>query len=573
MKLSDKDIILKWLESGFKLSSMSMTIIQRRIAVAVVYLLCWKKKHNDMEWSVLIDLYFMLYEKKNSESYQVKKRISAIIQEVFDKERIFSLLPVELKTKANAVHVDRLLRKDAKEKAKASEAKNKKKNVTKKTRKPKKKKIVLGTEHISQLIPLDPNNKQKTILKRYMDASRFCYNRMLAIWIEMRKDGKNYFEEDVRKKFLEEKKDIAFLKDIPSVVCKDASRRLSKAILSFARKGKQYFPVFHSKRRCHESFSIYSLTNFIIDKNTKTTVNKPKPNYIGNKQYISVPNLGYVRMKGKVRFPQNITSTKIIMKGKEYFALIIYAITKEQYMQLHQCSNMSDAPVGIDLGVAHMAVLSNGISINPYNTNEKLLKRQKRYQRRWMRKLNAKTKQKVSLVSKNALKAKYRYDKISSQIHNQKMDYRHKWTTLVAKYYRNIVLENLNVSSMLKKGGSRHANIASSGFYKVREMLTNKEHLLNGKVTLADRYYPSTRICSHCGYEMPTHISLNIRTYKCPHCGMEIDRDLNAAINLQKIIGEGISESTPVDLISDFRNNGLSFVKVEAGRMVKSSDL
>ena len=178
--------------------------------------------------------------------------------------------------------------------------------------------------------------------------------------------------------------------------------------------------------------------------------------------------------------------------------------------------------VGVDLGIKALATLSDGTVIpNPHTlvTDEQRLKRAQKA-------LSRKAK-----GSKRRAKARERVARIHNRIANRRSDTLHKLTTMLAQTYSDISIEDLNVAGMVKNHHLAKA-VSDASFFELRRMLEYKTAKTGAKLHVIDRWYPSSKTCSNCG-SVKAKLSLNERTYKCEHCGLTIDRDLNAAINIQ----------------------------------------
>ena len=135
--------------------------------------------------------------------------------------------------------------------------------------------------------------------------------------------------------------------------------------------------------------------------------------------------------------------------------------------------------------------------------------------------------------SKNYKKACEKVAKLHQKIANQRNDYSHKLTTYLAKNHSEIVIEDLNVRGISKNHKLASA-ILDGGFFEFRRQLTYKSEWYGSKVTVVNRYYPSSKICSNCGEKKAT-LKLSERHFNCDKCGFKIDRDLNASLNLKKM--------------------------------------
>lgn len=177
--------------------------------------------------------------------------------------------------------------------------------------------------------------------------------------------------------------------------------------------------------------------------------------------------------------------------------------------------------VGIDLGIKQLVTTSDGKTFptcQPFKKNiDKLRKEQKKFSRK-------------ERGSKRAMKAKLSVQKHHAKVARQREAILHQISDYVTKTYDTIVLEDLNVKGMLKLRNLSQA-ITDAGFGMLRQMIEYKAKLRNCTVIIADRFFPSSKMCSHCG-TIKKDLTLADRSYKCDSCGFEIDRDLNAALNL-----------------------------------------
>jgi putative transposase len=186
--------------------------------------------------------------------------------------------------------------------------------------------------------------------------------------------------------------------------------------------------------------------------------------------------------------------------------------------------------IGVDLGIKTLATLSDGQTIanlRPYRQHKRKLRlAQRQASKKYIKGKSAKEQ------SHNYQKAQANVAQIHYKIACIRKDALHQVTTRLAKNHSEVVIEDLNV-----KGMSRNHKLASAildgGFYEFRRQLTYKCEWYGSKLTIVDRFYPSSKTCSGC-QKVKKELSLKERTYCCEHCGLAIDRDLNAAINLRK---------------------------------------
>ncbi|GHT02224.1 hypothetical protein AGMMS50276_31970 [Synergistales bacterium] len=196
-----------------------------------------------------------------------------------------------------------------------------------------------------------------------------------------------------------------------------------------------------------------------------------------------------------------------------------------------QPTKLNDYSVGIDLGVKTLAVVScdgkfyKTKNINKSHKVRRLEKQLKRRQRALSRK------QKGS----NRVKARLKVAKTYSELRNIRRNHLRQTTRKIVNLLsQRIVLEDLNVQGMLKNNHLAKA-ISEQNFYEFRRQIDYKSKMQGTKIILADRFFPSSKLCSNCGSKKDK-LLLSERTYKCPVCGFELDRDENAARNLEKVV-------------------------------------
>ncbi|RQH14385.1 transposase [Okeania hirsuta] len=199
--------------------------------------------------------------------------------------------------------------------------------------------------------------------------------------------------------------------------------------------------------------------------------------------------------------------------------------------------------IGVDVGINTLATCSDGTPFANPKAYQQAKKRLTRYQRRVNKK---------KFGSKNRAKAVKRLAILHKKVAEIRADKLHQLTTWLAKNHSTIVIEDLNVSGMLKKrcdpattsvapgSAPRHHKLASAiadcGFYEFKRQLTYKCEWYGSELVIADRFYPSSQICSHCGHQQK--MPLSVRTYECSACGFTADRDFNAAVNLENYVSQ-----------------------------------
>jgi len=204
-------------------------------------------------------------------------------------------------------------------------------------------------------------------------------------------------------------------------------------------------------------------------------------------------------------------------KSGNYFLSILVDLPQEEFVKF----GLTDKRVGIDLGIKDFVITSDGEVFE----NRHFFKKQESKLVRLQRQLSKKQK-----GSNNRNKQRVRIAKVFEKLINQKNAYIHSVVNELLTYYDTIFMEDLNVKGMLKNHHLAKA-IQEIGFYRFRQILVDKARNNYKKVVFIDRFYPSSKTCSNCGYKK-RDLKLSDREWTCPVCGEYHDRDLNAAINI-----------------------------------------
>ena len=371
-----------------------------------------------------------------------------------------------------------------------------------------------------QVIELKPNNKQATYFKKACGVARFAYNWALAEWQRQYQEDKAYRESceqsnltidgsqlnlpshgKINKLFNAIKREqFPFVMEVTKCAPQIAIQQLGDAYKRFF-KGESKYPQFRKKGEKDR----FGLSN---DKFKIKTEN--------GKTFIQIPKLGWVRMKKGLRFQGKILSATISTRGEKWFVSINVELSEEI-----QPLPKTQQSVGLDLGVTHLATLSDGTKIQAPKPLKNYLKKLIRLSRELSRKQKG---------SSNRAKAKAKLSRLYYQINNIRKDFLHKLTTELVRKFDVICLENLNVKGMMKNRKLSLA-IQDLGFYELKQQLIYKANQFGKTVKSVERFFPSSKTCSCCGFKLEK-LSLSVRKWTCKNCHAEHDRDINASINI-----------------------------------------
>jgi len=361
---------------------------------------------------------------------------------------------------------------------------------------------------------LDLNDRQIAACKRHAGAARWAYNWGLARKQEdFRTIGASPSAIDLHRELNALKQTtLPWMYEVSKCAPQEALRNLDSAFTHFYRRvqlkqqgklrGKVGYPQRKTKKRGLGSFR---LTGSIIVFSDA----------------IQLPRLGRLRLKerGYVPTTAKILSAPVSEQAEHWYVSVLVE-------QEHVVPANSGPTVGVDLGVKTLATLSDGATEpNPRHLRT-CLKKLKRLQRAVSRKQKG---------SGNRRKAVRKVAILHRTVANQRANTLHQLTSRLAKTKAVVMVEDLNVAGMLKNHHLAQA-ISDVGFGEFRRQLTYKASWYGCRVIVASRWEPSSKTCSGCGWE-DEDLSLADRVFRCEQCGQVLDRDLNSAINLEKLAG------------------------------------
>ena len=369
-------------------------------------------------------------------------------------------------------------------------------------------------------VALDPSLAQERLLASHAGAARFAYNAGLARvkaaldagevldwaffalvnWWNSCKDelavggdGKPWWSENSKEAY------CSGLRSLASALSNWSKSRRGD------RKGRKVgFPKFKAKGRAVSRFS-YTTGSFGLVK--------------GDPKALKLPRIGRVHcmedVASRVGDGRVLRMTISQRAGRWYASLTVEREDKPV------AKHPKSGAVGVDLGVKHLATLSDGTVIE----NPRYLQKSERKLKKAQRELSRKTR-----GSNRRNKAKDKVARLHARVANRRIDGLHKLTTRLAETFSDISIEDLHVAGMVKNHRLAKS-IADAAFGEFRRQLEYKTARTGARLHVVDRWFPSSKTCSKCGV-VKAKLSLSERTFNCDACGLSIDRDLNAAINI-----------------------------------------
>ena len=362
-------------------------------------------------------------------------------------------------------------------------------------------------------IRIELNNKQTTLARKHAGASRYAYNWALdkcKKGYESKKEGEIYKRPssvDLHKTWVKEvKSEKGWTYEVSKCSPQQAFRNLDTAYKrAFTVKGSK-LPTF-KKKGVNDSFYLEGAIHIKDGK-------------------LKLPKLGWVVCSEAL--PQiAIKNVTVSRQSNHWFVSFKTNETPQKVADIDQ-----KLVVGVDLGIKTLATLSNGEVFENKRPYKKLKRKLKIAQRKVSRKFKrCDASQGAKKQSNNYQRAKRKVADIHYKISCIRKDALHKLTSYLAKNHSEIVIEDLNVKGMSKNHKLASA-ILDGGFHEFKRQIEYKTKWYGSKMTVVDRFYPSSKTCSEC-QNIKQDLTLKDRVFKCPNCGMEKDRDLNASINLK----------------------------------------
>ena len=368
---------------------------------------------------------------------------------------------------------------------------------------------------------INPTEEQKARIRRTIGTCRYVYNFYLGHNKALHDNGEKFmtgkdFSLWLNNEYIPNNPDKTWIREVYS---KAVKKSIEDGCTAFTRffKHQSDFPKF--KKKGKSDVKMYFVRNNPKDCQCE-------------RHRLKIPTLGWVRIKEKGYIPTTkdgymIRSGTVSVKAGRFYVSVLVEIPDVNI------DNSSNEGIGIDLGLKDFAIISNGKTYRNINKSAGLKKLEKqliREQRSLSRKYEN-LKKGESTQRANIQKQKLKVQKLHHKMDNIRTDYINKTIAEIVKTKPSyITIEDLNVKGMMKNRCLSKA-VASQKFYEFRTRLKAKCDENGIELRVADRFYPSSKTCHHCG-SVRKNLKLSDRIYRC-ECGYVADRDLNAALNLK----------------------------------------
>jgi putative transposase len=383
---------------------------------------------------------------------------------------------------------------------------------------------------------LDPTPRQRRALASHCGAARFAYNwglELVKSRLDQRRGGDNvevpWALPELRREWNHAKQDVApWWAENSKEAYSSGLDGLARALKNWSesrsarRKGPpRGFPRRKRKRRARDSFRFTTGAIHVLS----------------DRKHVQLPRIGVLKTHESTR-----KLARRIEKGTARVLAATISRTADRWyvsftVEVERCipvSNCKPSVVGVDVGVKHLAVLSTGERVPNPRALESVQRSRRRLQRRWSRQERSRMAEGRGRPSRRQLRTRRQLARLEARAANIRSNELQQLTTRLVSNHGTIVVEQLNVIGMLRNRRLARV-VADAGFGEIRRLLRYKAAWYGATLVVADLFYPSSKTCSGCG-AAKGKLSLAQRIFRCEGCGVVIDRDLNAARNLAKLV-------------------------------------
>lgn len=393
-----------------------------------------------------------------------------------------------------------------------------------------------------------PSKTDIEIFERYFGCARFVYNETISRFKEHKipyNYGLNFFGLDMFTNQILQKEYSFLHEDCTYATRQQASKDAAVAIDNFLKRRGQ-------GRRCSLKFR--------RKYNPRQSAGVGIKRITNDHRYIQLTrSQSWIRVKGMRDIDGKLVAAKLIREHSHYYICLTYKCHKNISISKNIYINNPEnyRSIGIDLGLKSFLVSSEGDMIEAARFYRDLERKLSKEQHKLSKKRGYR---KGESKSKNFLRQQHKVQKIYDKISNQRKDFQHKLSTQLVDNYDIIIIENLSVSNMTRNR-KLSKSIYDSSWSLFINMLDYKCDRQNKILHKIDRFYPSSQLCSSCGYQNKATRDLSIREWDCPNCNTHHDRDINAAINIlnrgleemrqglpSELAGKGVRQDTMEDI-------------------------
>ncbi len=362
---------------------------------------------------------------------------------------------------------------------------------------------------------LYPNDSQKQLIEKTLGCSRQVYNDFLSLCKKEYEKDHNYkinkFE--LIKLLPKHKEKYPYLNEVDSVALQQTVIHLCDAYKNFFRHQSD-FPKFKKKKNDYGYITMNINNSIRIERNE-----------------IQIPKIGKVRFVYHRNIPKSFQYSMVSVSriGKHYYVALIGEEEYQEYKEFNKDVLDSSNSIGLDFSLTNLFISDSEVKENMPKYYEKSLTNLAREQRKLSHMIKG---------SNNYQEQLLKIANIHERITNQRKNYLHKASRYIANKYDYVFVEDLDLQEMSKRkeGFKLGPVINDLGYGVFLNQLKYKLEWLNKKLVKVNRYFPSSQLCSECGYRN-IDLLLQNKTWVCPNCGVKHNRDINAAVNIKK---EGI---------------------------------